>query len=108
MYIDLAGSHAHKGANELVTSLLGARHPLDTKMRQAEVAIFKVRAPSSDRLRLASSQTFLPQCLSLAVLTLSTNTLVLQATNAAVRRPGNKVIFWYIQVLYCVAMAMMN
>lgn len=44
VYIDLAGSHAHEGANELVMSLMGARHPLDTKMRQAEVAIFKVRS----------------------------------------------------------------
>ena len=44
MYIDLEGSHAHEGTNELVSSLMEARHPLDTKMQQAEVAIFKVRS----------------------------------------------------------------
>lgn len=42
MYIDLEGSHAHEDSNELVSSLMGARHPLDTKMQQAEIAIFKV------------------------------------------------------------------
>ena len=46
MYIDLGGSHAHKGGgtgpNDLVTSLMETRHPLDAKMKQSQVALFKV------------------------------------------------------------------
>ena len=45
VYIDLGGSHAHKGGtgpNDLVTSLMETRHPLDAKMKQSQVALFKV------------------------------------------------------------------
>ena len=46
MYIDLGGSHAHKGEgttpNDLVTSLMETRHPLDAKMKQSQVALFRV------------------------------------------------------------------
>lgn len=46
VYIDLGGSHAHKGEgtapNDLVTSLMETRHPLDAKMKQSQVALFKV------------------------------------------------------------------
>lgn len=46
VYIELAGSHAHEGEesapNELVSSLMETRHPLDAKMKQAQVSLFKV------------------------------------------------------------------
>ena len=51
MYIDLGGSHAHKGEgtvpNDLVTSLMETRHPLDAKMKQSQVALFKVMSPTT-------------------------------------------------------------
>ena len=46
MYIELAGSHKHteeeSAPSELVSSLMETKHPLDAKMKQAQVAIFKV------------------------------------------------------------------
>lgn len=46
VYIDLGGSHAHKGEgtvpNDLVSSLMETRHPLDAKMKQSQVSLFKV------------------------------------------------------------------
>ena len=46
VYINLGGSHAHKGEgtdpNDLVTSLMETRHPLDAKMKQSQVTLFKV------------------------------------------------------------------
>lgn len=51
VYIDLGGSHAHKGEgtvpNDLVSSLMDTRHPLDAKMKHSQVAIFKVLAVES-------------------------------------------------------------
>ncbi len=51
VYIELAGSHAHEGAesvpNELVSSLMSTRHPLDVKMKQAQVTLLKVRVAYS-------------------------------------------------------------
>ena len=48
VYIDLGGSHAHEGEgavpNDLVSSLMDTRHPLDAKMKQSQVALFKVGA----------------------------------------------------------------
>ncbi len=53
MYIELAGSHAHEGAesapNEMVSSLMDTRHPLDTKMRRAHVSLLKVSSVSLSR-----------------------------------------------------------
>lgn len=45
MYIELAGSHTHDEGtvpNKMMTSLLEARHPVDTKMKHAEISLFKV------------------------------------------------------------------
>ena len=46
VYIELAGSHAHEGEesapNELVSSLMETRHPLDAKLKQAQVSLLKV------------------------------------------------------------------
>lgn len=40
VYIELAGSHAdEEKANQLVSSLISARHPLDLKMRHAEMTL---------------------------------------------------------------------
>ena len=50
MYIELAGSHAHDEGtvpNKMLTSLLEARHPVDAKMKHAEISLFKV----SDNLK---------------------------------------------------------
>ena len=45
MYIELAGSHAHKevgGAPEELVALMKTRHTLNAKMQQSQVSIFKV------------------------------------------------------------------
>ena len=47
VYIDLGGSHAHEveGSNKLVASLMETRHPLDAKMKHAELSILKDAVP---------------------------------------------------------------
>ena len=45
MYIELAGSHAHKDAGsapEELVALMETRHTIDRKMQQSEVSVFKV------------------------------------------------------------------
>ena len=45
MYIELAGSHAHKegmAVPEELAALMGTRRTLDVKMQQSQVSIFKV------------------------------------------------------------------
>ena len=49
VYIDLGGSHAHEGEegtipNDFVSSLMQTRHPLDAKMKQSQVTLFKVKS----------------------------------------------------------------
>ena len=44
MYIELAGSHAHKEAESApqeLQALMDMRHTLDAKMQQSQVSIFK-------------------------------------------------------------------
>ena len=49
VYVELAGGHANEeeeaAANQLVTSLMSARHPLDLKMKHAEVALVEGGVP---------------------------------------------------------------
>lgn len=45
MYIELAGSHAHREGMALpdeLVALMGTRRTLDAKMLQSQVSIFKV------------------------------------------------------------------
>ena len=49
VYIELAGSHGNErkegAAHQLVTSLISARHPLDLKMKHAEMALTEGGVP---------------------------------------------------------------
>ena len=49
MYIELAGSHANEEkdttTSRLLSSLIGARHPLDQKMKNAELVLMEGGAP---------------------------------------------------------------
>lgn len=49
VYIELAGSHADKErdgvSNQLVSSLISARHPLDHKMKHAELVLTEGGVP---------------------------------------------------------------
>ncbi len=48
VYIELAGSHAHKEAGsapEELRALMDMRHTVDVKMQQSQVSIFKARTP---------------------------------------------------------------
>ena len=49
MYIELAGSHANEEkyttTSQLLSSLIGARHPLDQKMKNAELVLMEGGAP---------------------------------------------------------------
>ena len=49
VYIELAGSHANEedgaATNQLVSSLISARHPLDLKMKHAEMTLMEGGVP---------------------------------------------------------------
>lgn len=51
VYIELAGSHAHREAEPVPDELLALqemRHTLDAKMRQSQMSVFKVRLKQVD------------------------------------------------------------